>query len=197
MGHSSVRFLDPIPALLASLDFRRAESGSGCEARRLSNSPDYQRLTCTLRSTTRTRNPEIGRRHPRYVELKAQGQRRGMREVGFNSIQASKEGLRFARHTSIPVFGCAQIPTMADGLANEAIHLCERSRREILVLRGFPSRLRGGRLPLANLVDREGFADSAQRHLPGARTVADLADETRHLGVLDDRLGRQNGGRIG
>jgi hypothetical protein len=31
-----VRFLDPFPAVLAPLDFRGAESGSGCEARRLS-----------------------------------------------------------------------------------------------------------------------------------------------------------------
>lgn len=60
-----------------------------------------------------------------------------------------------------------------------------------------PSRLRRRRLPLTNLVDREGFADSAQRHMPGVRLVAALADETRHLGVLDDRLRHQNGGRIG
>ena len=33
IDHSSVRFLDPFPAVLAPLDFRGAESWSGCEAR--------------------------------------------------------------------------------------------------------------------------------------------------------------------
>ena len=37
----------------------------------------------------------------------------------------------------------------------------------------------------------------AQRHLPGARPVAGLADETRQLSVLDNHLRRQNGDRIG
>ena len=82
------------------------------------------------------------------------------------------------------------------GQLNAANH-AGRPRREIRAFPGFPSRLRGRRLALTNLVDHEGFADSAQRHLPGGRLVVAPAHETRHLGVLHDRLRRQNGGRIG
>ena len=52
-------------------------------------------------------------------------------------------------------------------------------RRERSICFCLASRRGGSRLALADLVDREGFADAPQRQSPGARPVAASADETR------------------
>ena len=48
-----MRFLDPFPAVLAPLDFRGAEKRERVRGSSLVDWPVYQRLTCTMRATTR------------------------------------------------------------------------------------------------------------------------------------------------
>ena len=49
----------------------------------------------------------------------------------------------------------------------------------------------------ADLIDFEGLAHAAQRQLLGRRAIPVFAKKPRNLAILDDRLRRKHGCRLG